>query len=262
MLQQNEMLWNNLKQYQDDEVLLKEKVNEMIDTMKEQMPSFIDKMYSSLNEDDNSYTQNMINFGVNDLSDPSSISFYCTDFESKDRLKDKITEYNNMVKNNPSLGENYEIVYSDYVALMMSSISTIINIISYVLIAFVSVSLVVSSIMIGIITYISVLERTKEIGVLRSIGASKKDIKNVFTAESLIIGLISGLLGIGVTCLLNVPINLIINAISNMNLNVAKLPILGGVLLVILSCLLTFIAGLVPSRIASKKDPVIALRSE
>lgn len=262
MLQQNEMLWNNLKQYQDDEVLLKEKVNEMIDTMKEQMPSFIDKMYSSLNEDDNSYTQNMINFGVNDLSDPSSISFYCTDFESKDRLKDKITEYNNMVKNDPSLGENYEIVYSDYVALMMSSISTIINIISYVLIAFVSVSLVVSSIMIGIITYISVLERTKEIGVLRSIGASKKDIKNVFTAESLIIGLISGLLGIGVTCLLNVPINLIINAISNMNLNVAKLPILGGVLLVILSCLLTFIAGLVPSRIASKKDPVIALRSE
>ena len=144
---------------------------------------------------------------------------------------------------------------------MMSSISTIIDAISYVLIAFVSVSLIVSSIMIGIITYISVLERTKEIGVLRSIGASKKDIRHVFTAESLIIGLISGVLGICVTLILNIPINLIINTLADIG-SVASLPVVGGIILVFLSCFLTFIAGLIPSRIASKKDPVIALRSE
>ena len=166
-----------------------------------------------------------------------------------------------MVKADENKGDSYVITYNDYVALMMSSISTIIDSISYVLIAFVSVSLVVSSIMIGIITYISVLERTKEIGVLRSIGASKADIRHVFTAESLIIGFISGLFGILITLILNIPINIIITKLAKIP-GIASLPVLGAIILILLSCLLTFIAGLIPSRIASKKDPVIALRSE
>ena len=144
---------------------------------------------------------------------------------------------------------------------MMSSISTIINAISYVLMAFVAISLVVSSIMIGIITYISVLERTKEIGVLRSIGASKKDISRVFNAETIIVGFVAGLIGIGVTVILNIPINAVIYHLAGLT-GVAKLPVAGGVLLVAISVLLTMIGGLIPSRVASKKDPVEALRSE
>ena len=144
---------------------------------------------------------------------------------------------------------------------MMSSISTIINVITYVLIAFVAISLVVSSIMIGIITYISVLERTKEIGILRSIGASKKDISRVFNAETMIVGLVSGLLGVGVTVLLTIPINAVIYYFSEIP-NVAKLPVVGGTILVIISVTLTLIAGLIPSRVAAKKDPVEALRTE
>lgn len=151
--------------------------------------------------------------------------------------------------------------YTDYVGLIMSSVSTIINTISYVLIAFVAISLVVSSIMIGIITYISVLERTKEIGILRSIGASKRDISRVFNAETLIIGFVSGMLGILVTVLLCIPVNLIIKALSDIA-DVAQLPLGGGILLVAISMFLTFIAGLIPSRIAAKKDPVVALRTE
>ena len=165
------------------------------------------------------------------------------------------------MKNDPNYGENYVISYTDMVAIMMTSVSTIIDSISYVLIAFISVSLIVSSIMIGIITYISVIERTKEIGVLRSIGASKKDVKHVFTAETLISGFISGVFGILVTVILDLPISLIIYNLSGIP-NVARLPILGGVILVLLSCLLTFIAGLIPSKYASKQDPVISLRSE
>ena len=144
---------------------------------------------------------------------------------------------------------------------MMSSISTIIDAISYVLIGFVSVSLVVSSIMIGIITYISVLERIKEIGILRAVGASKKDISRVFTAETLIIGFVSGIIGIGVTLLLTIPINLILELLAGIA-NVAQLPVAGAIILVIISMLLTFVAGLIPSKIAAKKDPVEALRSE
>ena len=143
----------------------------------------------------------------------------------------------------------------------MSSVSTIIGAISYVLIAFVAISLVVSSIMIGIITYISVLERTKEIGILRSIGASKKDISRVFNAETFIVGLGAGILGIGVTLLLNIPINLIIKAVSDIP-NLASLPLVGGIILVVISMLLTVIAGLIPAKMASKKDPVEALRTE
>ena len=150
---------------------------------------------------------------------------------------------------------------ADMVGTMMSSISTIINAISYVLMAFVAISLVVSSIMIGIITYISVLERTKEIGVLRSIGASKKDISRVFNAETIIIGFVAGLIGIGVTVLLNIPINAVIHHFAGLT-GVAKLPVTGGALLVAISVVLTMIGGLIPSRVASKKDPVEALRSE
>ena len=220
----------------------------------------IDQIYNEL-MGTNTYENNMKKFGVNDLDNPKNISFYCNDFEAKNNLEKEIKKYNKMVKADENKGDSYVITYSDYVALMMSSISTIIDSISYVLIAFVSVSLVVSSIMIGIITYISVLERTKEIGVLRSIGASKADIRHVFTAESLIIGFISGLFGIVVTIILNIPINVIITHLANIP-GVASLPIGGAIILVLLSCFLTFIAGLIPSKIASKKDPVIALRSE
>ena len=159
-------------------------------------------------------------------------------------------------------GEDEKVInYTDYIGMLISSITTIVNIISYVLIAFVAISLVVSSIMIGIITYISVLERTKEIGILRSIGASKKDISRVFNAETIIIGFTAGLIGIGVTLLLLIPINAIIYSLSDIE-NIAALPALGGVILVAVSVILTLIAGIIPSRLAAKKDPVIALRTE
>lgn len=190
-----------------------------------------------------------------DLDVPASISFYCIDFDSKEEISKFITDYN------LSVDESKQIAYTDYSAVMMSSVSTIINGITYVLIAFVSVSLIVSSIMIGIIIYISVLERTKEIGVLRAIGASKKDVKRVFTAESVIIGFSSGVLGIGITYLLTIPINIIIKSLAGL-VNVAALPIAGAIILVTISVCLTFISGLIPARIASKKDPVTALRSE
>ncbi len=190
-----------------------------------------------------------------DISSPQSISLYCADFESKNKIEEFIKRYNE------DKSENQQISYTDYVGIMMSSISTIINAISYVLIAFVSISLVVSSIMIGIITYISVLERIKEIGILRSIGASKRDIKRVFTAESLIIGTIAGILGIAITLLLNIVINIIINSLVSLG-SVAALPIGGAFVLIAISMILTFVAGLIPARIASKKDPVVALRTE
>ena len=151
--------------------------------------------------------------------------------------------------------------YTDLVGLLMSSVTTIINAISYVLIAFVGISLVVSSIMIGIITYISVLERTKEIGILRAIGASKRDISNVFNAETLIVGFVSGAMGILITLLLLIPTNIIIDNLTGIA-GLAALPVAGAVILVVISMLLTFIAGLIPSRMAARKDPVVALRSE
>ena len=205
------------------------------------------------------YEGNLALFGVAELDTPSSINIYPIDFASKDLIEDKIEEYNKSMEDAGK--EANKIVYTDYIGIMMSSISTIINVISYVLIAFVSISLVVSSIMIGIITYISVLERTKEIGILRSIGASKKDISRVFNAETMIVGLVSGLLGVGVTVLLCIPINQIIYYFSEIP-DVAELPAVGGTILVVISVTLTLIAGLIPSRVAAKKDPVEALRSE
>lgn len=205
------------------------------------------------------YEDNMEAFGVADLEKPSSIMIYPVDFASKDAISDKISEYNDMVRAEGR--EEAVINYTDYIGLMMSSISTIINAISYVLIAFVAISLVVSSIMIGIITYISVLERTKEIGILRSIGASKHDISMVFNAETLIVGFVSGAMGIIVTMLLIIPINAIIKNLSGIA-NVAGLPWLAALILVLISMALTFIAGLIPAKMAAKKDPVVALRSE
>ena len=205
------------------------------------------------------YEGNLELFGLNSLDTPSTISIYPIDFASKDLIEEKIKEYNDACEAEGK--EANQIKYTDYIGIMMSSISTIINVITYVLIAFVAISLVVSSIMIGIITYISVLERTKEIGILRSIGASKKDISRVFNAETMIVGLVSGLLGVGVTVLLNIPINMIIYYFAEIP-NVSKLPVVGGTILVIISVTLTLIAGLIPSGVAAKKDPVEALRTE
>lgn len=201
------------------------------------------------------YEGNLSILGVSDLDSPSGIEIYPTDFEAKDQIVQIIDDYNK------SAAEEDQLTYTDYIGLMMSSITTIINAISYILIAFVAISLVVSSIMIGIITYISVLERTKEIGILRSIGASRLDISNVFNAETITIGFVSGMLGIGITLLLLIPINLVIEHFTGIG-GLAALPTMGAIVLVVISMLLTFIAGLIPSRVASRKDPVIALRTE
>ncbi len=205
------------------------------------------------------YEENLAVMGVSDLDSPSSINIYPIDFESKEYITDIIDDYN---QRKTDAGEDdLCIQYTDIMGIMMSSVTTIINAISYILIAFVAISLVVSSIMIGIITYISVLERTKEIGVLRAIGASKKDISRVFNAETLIIGFTSGALGILVTLLLNIPINMIIEHLTDVK-ELCSLPPIGGTALVVISMILTLIAGLIPSGVAAKKDPVAALRSE
>ena len=201
------------------------------------------------------YESNLLKVGIVDIENPDVINIYPKDFESKDEIVKIIDKFNE------GKSEDEEIAYTDIVGVMMTSVTSIINTISYVLMAFVSISLVVSSIMISIITYISVLERTKEIGILRSIGASKKDISRVFNAETLIEGLVAGLLGIGVTLILNIPINIIIKHVTNIS-NVSILPVVGGIGLVIISVVLTVLAGLIPSKMASKKDPVEALRTE
>ena len=206
-----------------------------------------------------SYESNLIKLGSIDISSPASISIYPKNFASKNNLIDIIEEYNKTAKDNNK--EENIINYTDVIGTMMKSVSQIINTISYVLIAFVAISLVVSSIMIGIITYISVLERTKEIGILRAIGASKKDISRVFNAETLIVGFISGVIGILITMLLTLPINSLIHMITGVSI-ITKVPLNAAIILVIISMLLTIMAGLIPSRIASKKDPVVALRTE
>ena len=206
-----------------------------------------------------SYESNLIKLGSVDISSPASISIYPKNFASKNNLIDIIEEYNKTAKDNNK--EENIINYTDVIGTMMKSVSQIINTISYVLIAFVAISLVVSSIMIGIITYISVLERTKEIGILRAIGASKKDISRVFNAETLIVGFISGVIGILITMLLTLPINSLIHMITGVSI-ITKVPLNAAIILVIISMLLTIVAGLIPSRIASKKDPVVALRTE
>ena len=202
---------------------------------------------------------NKSKLGITDLDTPSQIDIYATDFDSKEKVQNIIKDYNKLQQDDGK--EENVINYTDYVGIMMSSVSTIINAISYVLIAFVAISLIVSSIMIGIITYISVLERTKEIGVLRSIGASKIDVSRIFNAETLIEGFVSGALGIVVTLLLCIPANALIKHLTDIS-NVAQLPVAGGVILIIISMFLTFIAGLIPAKFAAKKDPVVALRSE
>ena len=206
---------------------------------------------------ESTYEENLELLGYVDKDSPSSISLYAASFADKDEIARIISEYNAAVED-----EEDEISYTDYVAILMSSVSTIINAISYVLIAFVAISLIVSSIMIGIITYISVLERTKEIGILRSIGASKRDVSNVFNAETLIEGFAAGVIGIGITLLLIIPINAIVQNLTGIESLRAILPASGGVALVVISMILTFIAGLIPSGFAARRDPVEALRTE
>ena len=203
-----------------------------------------------------SLEKNLASFGAVSYESPSSISIYADSFENKDAIGKEIEKYNNTV------GEDSKISYTDYVALMTSSLTTIINGISYVLIAFVAVSLFVSSIMIGIITYISVMERTKEIGILRALGASKKNISQLFNAETFIIGIFSGIIGIGITLLLLIPINNIIQTVSKIEDLSAVLPLESAGVLILISIIITVIGGLIPSRSAAKKDPVEALRTE
>ncbi len=216
-------------------------------------------IYSELMPDtfsSSSYEKNLRTLGYVDLDSPSGVNIYVSTFAAKDAVAEVIDEYNSTVD------AEDQISYTDYVALIMSSVTTIINVISYVLIAFVAISLVVSSIMIGIITYISVLERTKEIGILRAIGASKKDISSVFNAETVIVGFAAGLIGILVTILLCLPINALVHSLTGIYSINAVLPPAAAVTLVIISMLLTVVAGLIPSRVAANKDPVVALRTE
>ena len=205
------------------------------------------------------YEDNLATLGAVDLEKPSSISIYPKSFDDKEKIANAIEEYNQKQRNEGK--EENVITYSDLVGTMMKSVTNIIDAVSYALIGFVSISLVVSSIMIGIITYISVLERTKEIGILRAIGASKKDISKVFNAETFIIGLIAGLLGIGITILLTIPINHLIYNLSGVAIKATLEPV-AGLILVLISMFLTIIAGLIPAKMASKKGPVEALRTE
>ena len=235
------------------------KINES-EIVKEQLNNeninvFTNQEFKDLETLDN----NLSKMGVVDIDSPYTINIYPKDFESKEEIENIIKEYNESKIEEGK--EDDKIEYTDYVGLLMSSVTTIVNVIGYVLIAFVSISLIVSSIMIGIITYISVLERTKEIGILRAIGASKKDISRVFNAETFIVGLASGIIGILITCMLNVLINIVINNVTGVVVS-ATLPIVGAITLIIISTFLTIIAGLIPSKVASKKDPVIALRTE
>ena len=208
---------------------------------------------------ESTYESVLQDLGSVDLEKPSAINIYAKDFESKDEIKNIIENYNQRQEKNNH--EENVINYNDIVGMLMSSVTSIVDMISYVLIGFVSISLVVSSIMIGIITYISVLERTKEIGILRAIGASKKDVSRVFNAETLIIGLTAGVIGIVVTLILNIPINMIIENLAGVS-GLSKLPVVGALILILISVALTMIAGLIPSRLASKKDPVESLRTE
>jgi putative ABC transport system permease protein len=231
-----------------------------IKNMKADDPFFIqleDTLYNMAPQIDETYDSALRLLGDAEKAKPASINFYAKSFEDKDTIKSFIAEYNDTRENKMD-----EIKYNDIVGALMDGVSIIINVISYVLIAFVSISLVVSSIMIGIITYISVLERTKEIGILRSIGASKKDISRVFNAETLIVGFAAGAVGIIFTLLINIPINAIIYALTGIPGVKSVLPPVAAIVLVAISMFLTFIAGLIPSKLASKKDPVEALRSE
>ena len=277
--------YSSMLKKMDDDTLFEYVGKMMSEQIKEQYAIQMERMYSylsdstlahdfellSLEDDDylwlyenamppvystSTLKDNLKKLGYVDLDNPSKINIYASTFENKDAIADAIERYND------SVDEDDKIEYTDIVALLMSSISTIINVISYVLIAFVAISLVVSSIMIGIITYISVLERTKEIGILRAIGASKRDVSRVFNAETFIIGLIAGVIGIGSTLLLNIPINIVVHNLTGIYAINSALPAVGAVALVVISVGLTFIAGRIPSGLAAKKDPVEALRTE
>lgn len=202
------------------------------------------------------YDHNMSELGYVDLNSPATINLYASTFENKDVIEAAIQDYND------SVDDLQKIAYTDYVGLMMSSVTSIINAITYVLIAFVAVSLVVSSIMIGVITLISVQERTKEIGILRAIGASKKNVSRLFNAETVIIGFSSGVLGVLITYLFCIPINAILHQLTGISTLKAFLPVNVAIVLIIISIALTLFAGIIPSRSAAKKDPVVALRSE
>ena len=242
------------KKFSDEEFNMESLSPEILKYLQSLSPEEMAKVIENYKETANAtYEQVLTQIGVIDLDNPTAINLYPKDFDAKEEVIKIIDDYNKKQDD-----ENI-INYSDVVGIMISGVSTIIDVISYVLMAFVSISLIVSSIMIGIITYISVLERTKEIGILRAIGASKKDISRVFNAETFIEGLISGILGILVTLLLNIPINMIIKNLANIS-NIAILPVKGAIILVIISITLTIIAGLIPSKMASKKDPVEALR--
>ena len=243
---------------------------QMLDMTDNDLAALLDKFLLSSEEDSDqqllsiydtyisvgTFEENMTSFGYVDRETPSSINIYADSFEGKEGITDCIDKYNE------TASEEDSIVYTDYIGLLLSSVTTIVNVISYVLIAFVAVSLVVSSIMIGIITYISVLERTKEIGILRAIGASKRNISQVFNAETFIIGLLAGLFGIGITLLLLIPGNMVIAAVAGVSDVKAQLPIVGAITLIVLSVILTLIGGFIPSKKAAKKDPVAALRTE
>lgn len=232
--------------------LTNEQMMQLSSMSQEELMNYMNTYNENINA---TYDSNLTKLGVVDYSNPTKISLYASSFDGKEKLSDLITDYNKkQTKSNV-------ITYNDFIGTMLSSVTSVVNIISYVLIAFVSVSLIVSSIMIGIITYISVLERTKEIGILRSIGASKKDITRVFNAETFIIGLISGVLGILITLVLNFPICMVVENMTGVA-HIAKLPVNGAVFLILIDLVLTILTGLIPSKIASKKDPVEALRSE
>jgi putative ABC transport system permease protein len=242
-----------MKSWQINEKSLALVMGQMDDAMFEK---FEQTLYDMVPDKDATLDSNLKLLGDAEKADPASINFYAVDFESKEYIQSFIDEYN------ASVEEKDRLEYTDLVGTLMSSVTIIVDAISYVLIAFVSISLVVSSIMIGIITYISVLERTKEIGILRAIGASKKDISRVFNAETMIIGFAAGAIGILATLLFCIPINLILRAVTDMNNIKAVLPVGAAFILIAISMVLTLIAGLIPSRIASKKDPVVALRTE
>jgi len=226
-----------------------------------ELPSYTDEMsalyYDEIMEfSDSSFENNLLTLGYVDLEEPSSISIFASSFANKDIIEDVIALYNQDKE------ELEKIKYTDYIGIILSSVTGIINAITYVLIAFVAISLVVSSIMIGVITLISVQERTKEIGILRAIGASKRNVSSMFIAETVIIGFASGLLGVIVTYLLCIPTNAIINNLTGIANLDAVLPVPAAVILVVISVLLTLISGMIPSRSAAKKDPVVALRTE
>jgi putative ABC transport system permease protein len=227
------------------------------------MVPFTEEQYSYLYDNympptvsEATYQENLDALGYIDPASPSSVSLYAATFADKDEIADLIQDYNDGVD------EEDQISYTDYVALLMSSITTIISGITYVLIAFVAISLIVSSIMIGVITLISVQERTKEIGILRAIGASKRDVSGMFNAETMIVGFAAGLLGVVVTYLLCIPINLILHKVTGIATLSAVLPLPAALILIAISVILTLISGLIPSRSAAKKDPVEALRTE